>query len=309
MKTHTLLILMLCLTFNAWAYDFKVGGLCYNITSATPPYEVELTYETISFNSYSGSLTIPSVVSYSGNDYSVTSIGASAFKNCSGLSSIVIPSSVGSIGFRAFSYCTGLSSVVVPSAVSFIGSYAFNNCTSMTSVNIPDGVTSIDMYTFSNCSSLTTLTIPSSVNSLGTEAFSNCTGLTLLISKSTTPATIILATDVFFNINKTTCVLKVPANTKADYEAANQWKDFIKIEEEVSVVLSSLIKDEVSVYISNNELFVYGQLNNKILAIYDLQGNLFYRGIVVGDEFNLPLAQKGVCVVSIDNHTYKVLSR
>lgn len=52
-------------------------------------------------NEYTGSVTIPASVSFSGDEYGVTSIG-SAFYNCSGLTTIALPNSVTSIGSSAF---------------------------------------------------------------------------------------------------------------------------------------------------------------------------------------------------------------
>jgi hypothetical protein len=108
---------------------------------------------------------------------SVTSIGNSAFANCSGLTSITIPDSVMSINNNAFYRCSGLTSVTIGSGVTSIGVSAFWECTSLTSIIIPDGVTGISNQTFSGCSSLTSVTIPNSVTSIGNMAFSNC-GLT-----------------------------------------------------------------------------------------------------------------------------------
>ena len=108
----------------------------------------------------------------------VTSIGDSAFFDCTSLTSVTIPDSVTSIGEYAFYNCTSLTSVTIPNSVTSIGEYAFYNCTSLTSVAIPDSVTSIGEYAFSHCTSLTSVTIPDSVTSIGRYAFYYCTSLT-----------------------------------------------------------------------------------------------------------------------------------
>ena len=76
-------------------------------------------------------------------DGSVTSIGSSAFRGCTGLTSITIPNSVTSIGEDAFYGCTGLTNITIPDSVTSIGRYAFMNCTGLTNITIPDSVTSI----------------------------------------------------------------------------------------------------------------------------------------------------------------------
>ena len=117
------------------------------------------------------SLTIPS---------GVTSIGDSAFRGCSGLTSLTIPSRVTSIGNCAFSGCSGLTSLTIPSGVTSIGWCAFEGCSGLTSLTIPSGVTSIGEMAFYGCSGLTSLTIPSGVTSIGEMAFYGCSGLTSL---------------------------------------------------------------------------------------------------------------------------------
>ena len=78
------------------------------------------------------------------------------------------------IGQYAFRDCSSLTSVIIPSSVTTIGGAAFQDCSSLTSVNIPSGVTEIGEYTFSGCGSLTSVKIPSSVTSIGEFAFSGC---------------------------------------------------------------------------------------------------------------------------------------
>ena len=48
---------------------------------------------------------------------SVTEIGSSAFKGCTGLTSVVTPDSVTEIGGSAFKGCTGLPEITIPSSV------------------------------------------------------------------------------------------------------------------------------------------------------------------------------------------------
>ena len=123
-------------------------------------------------------LVISKNISYEGYTLNVTSIGESAFSDCTSLTSVTIPDSVTSIGDSAFYNCTSLTSVTIPDSVTSIGKYAFYKCTSLTSVTIPDNVTSIGDSAFSDCTSLTSITIPDSVTSISNFAFYKCTSLT-----------------------------------------------------------------------------------------------------------------------------------
>src|SRR5215471_10020522 len=56
----------------------------------------------------------------------VTSVGGSAFYECSSLTSVVIPNSATSIGYSAFEECQNLANVTIGNSVASIGDYAFN---------------------------------------------------------------------------------------------------------------------------------------------------------------------------------------
>ena len=151
------------------------------------------------------------------NGLPVTSIGDSAFENCTGLLSVTIPDSITSIGNSAFLGCTSLTSVTIPDSVTSIGREVFSGCDAISEITLPfvgtteDGsqttqlacifgsvswaqdnssvpsslkkviITSgaeIGDYAFYGCSSIESITIPESVTSIGYQAFAECTGLT-----------------------------------------------------------------------------------------------------------------------------------
>ena len=147
------------------------------------------------------------------NDLPVKSIGASAFRNCSDITSVIIVDSVKYIGNNAFKNCTGLESITLPfvgasensagyeqvfgyifgyttsSSGTFVngatyqyhdlsktyGYYHYYIPSSLKEVTITGGT--INSFAFNNCSRLTSITVPDSANSIGTRAFYNCRGL------------------------------------------------------------------------------------------------------------------------------------
>ncbi len=159
---------------------------------------------------FSGEANIITTLKYDGRTMNVTSIMASAFKDCTVLTSIAIPNSVTSIGEDAFSYCS-MTSVAIGNGMTTISESAFEGCDGLTKAEfasveslceidfkdyganplnyahhlyingkevtdlvIPNSVTSIGNYAFYGCSSLTSIAIPNSVTSIGWKAFSDC---------------------------------------------------------------------------------------------------------------------------------------
>ena len=121
-----------------------------------------------------GALVIPT--SFRGDP--ITGIVASAFEDCSNLTSITLPDSITDIGPNAFMRCSSLTSINIPEAVTSIEENVFANCENLTSITIPDSVTSIGDGAFAICYSLTNITIPDSVTSIGSQAFFGCIGAT-----------------------------------------------------------------------------------------------------------------------------------
>ncbi|MCL2796710.1 MAG: leucine-rich repeat protein [Firmicutes bacterium] len=116
----------------------------------------------------------------------VTRIPSNLFYNEPGIKKVVFAANsvCTAIGGSAFRYCSGLTSISFPASLTSISSNAFEECTSLTSVVIPDAVTIVGSYAFKNCSAITGITIGSSavgtslMGGLGTQAFYQCYAVT-----------------------------------------------------------------------------------------------------------------------------------
>lgn len=187
---------------NALAYPFRVGDLYFETLSDTT---VEVVRN--EFNRYDGeTLTIPSEITYSEKKYHVTGIKAYTFRDCSNLSSVIIPCSVTKIGEGTFSGCSKLTSITLEDGdktLVFDGtSNAFNGSPVETlylgrnigysddspftgkdklkSITIGPLVTRIADGVFYDCNALTEITIPNNVKSIGILAFAGCRNLAKL---------------------------------------------------------------------------------------------------------------------------------
>ena len=108
------------------------------------------------------------------NSPNITSIGDSAFRNCTSLTEFIVPDSVTSIGVNAFYNCTNLASITIANGVKSIPNYAFYGCSKLEDVIFSDTITSIGSYAFYNCSVLENVVLPETVTSISNYAFYNC---------------------------------------------------------------------------------------------------------------------------------------
>lgn len=145
--------------------------------------------------SASGTLEIPAT--YNGKP--VTTIGDTAFQNCTNLTDITIPNSITSIGCFSFSGCSNLKNVHITDLAAWCkiqfdmylpdygGVFISNplefaddlylNGAPVTDLVISEALTAIDSFVFCGYQSLTSVTISGDVQTVGSSAFLNCKNL------------------------------------------------------------------------------------------------------------------------------------
>ena len=156
---------------------------CTSLASVTLPSTLTSIGSNAFINDALTSIIIPS---------SVTSIGSRAFKGNAALVSVGLAEApqLTTIGNSAFENCSSLTSITIPNKVTSIGNSSFSGCSLLVAVNYGDTPTlaTIGYSAFKNCSSLTSITIPESVTTITGNSnqnvytpFAGCTSLTTVI--------------------------------------------------------------------------------------------------------------------------------
>ena len=143
----------------------------------------------------------------------VTTIGASAFQGCTGLTCVRFPN-VTTIGNSAFHGCTGLTEVSAPLATE-TGTTVFQNCNRLVKIDLATQ-SAFAANMFQNCHSLTALILrgDTMVTLSATNAFTNCYHLTGTANSTWNPNGL---KDGY---------IYVPAALIDSYKAATNWSTY-----------------------------------------------------------------------------------
>ncbi len=213
-----------------------VNDIYYEINNETHTASVTC----VDDNNYSGTLDIPSQITYFGTSYVVNSINA--IKDCPRLTTINFPHSLTTIEPNAIVNCDRLSSIIIPDSVTSIGNGNFRNCKRLSSIIvsegnpvfdsredcnaiidtnntliagcrstiIPNGVERIAHQAFEDCTELTSITLPVTVKQIGKKALAGCSSLTSI----TIPHSVTLIEDsAFYNCSTITSINIPPSVT------------------------------------------------------------------------------------------------
>lgn len=167
----------------------EIDGINYELNTT------DRTATVVSSNSYSGAIVIPETVVNNNRNYAVVAIAAGAFSQKS-ITSVVIPSSVTSIGASAFYQCTSLNAVTIGEGVQTIGESAFFGCSALLSISVPGSVSRIEKLAFGDCVVLADVTLNEGITYIGDAAFGYCPKLTSITIPSTITS---MGMAVFYN--------------------------------------------------------------------------------------------------------------
>lgn len=117
-------------------------------------------------------MTIPEIVNYEGNEYTVVEIGDEAsvdynpktsqpnYETNKNIKGINIPLTIKTIGDKAFKNLENLEEMNFPEGLTSIGAEAFKGCKSIKEINLPETLTEVGEGTFAECSSIKTIKVP-----------------------------------------------------------------------------------------------------------------------------------------------------
>ena len=154
----------------------------------------------------------------------MVSVGNSGLNNWVGCRFFTAPPTLTTYGNNALTGWTGVNQpLVIGGNVILLGSSSFSLWSNCPSLIIGIGVTVIPNTCFSGWTSATRVEILGQVTEMQTSAFSNLTSCNEFIIHTITPPTI--QSNTFASL-KSTCIIKVPAESVAAYQAAPNWSVF-----------------------------------------------------------------------------------
>ena len=188
------------------------------------------------------SLVIPSSVSTIGEDFA-----SDELKSLSVAAGNETYSTIGDVLYNkektALLYaCKSITSIDMPATLKRIESEALCGCIQLTKVVIPDNVISIGYRAFLACSGITSMTLGKSVGNIGEDALYACTALRELTVLAEVPPTFqncsTYGDKEFDEEVYTYCQLTVPEDSKDAYSNTMPWSKFSKMSE---IVVSKIV--------------------------------------------------------------------
>ena len=156
---------------------------------------------------------------------SVRKLGKASFRNISALTAVTLPNGLKTFDWYVFYECPNLATLNLPSSLESIG-YRSLYSIKVSSIVVPENITVLEDWFLYCCPELTSVVLPSTLTEIYQDSFSYDPKLKTVTCKAATPPVITAGQEVFKNTPIGSATLRVPAGSKALYQAAEGWKDF-----------------------------------------------------------------------------------
>ena len=219
------------------------GGVTYTVTGIERPYRWGTTLQNVTVASDNAYLSSQNGVIFNKDKTvllwypcgkpdasytvpaSVTKLGEASFSDIPALTSVTLPNGLKRIGDSVFHTCTNLTTLNLPSSLESIGFSSLRSI-KVSSIVVPENITALDGYFLAGCPELTSVVLPSTLTEIYQDSFSYDPKLKTVTCKAATPPVITAGHYVFAGTPIASATLRVPAGSKALYQAAEGWKDF-----------------------------------------------------------------------------------
>jgi len=208
---------------------------CTSLEEVSLPKSLEKIVEYYDDGAFRDCTNLKTVTFAPGGTKSAT-IARSAFRDCSKLESINLPGNYTSIGGSAFKGCTSLTSFAWATSsddlvTQTIADDAFNGCENLVSISLPGHLTTVGNGAFYGCIRLKKAVIPEGVTSIGYNAFRGCTSLEeVSLPKSLEKIVESYDDGAFRNCTNLKTVTFAPGGTKSATIARSAFQDCSKLE-------------------------------------------------------------------------------
>ncbi|UTD03840.1 leucine-rich repeat domain-containing protein [Treponema socranskii subsp. buccale] len=161
---------------------------------------------------------------------SVRKLGKASFSNISALTSVTLPNGLKTIDWLVFYECPNLATLNLPSSLESIGDYSLRSI-KVSSMVVPENIKVLNNGSLAFCPELISVELPSTLAQIRWYLLSRNPKLKTVTCKAANPPVITAGQEVFKGTPIAFATLRVPAGSKALYQAAEGWKDFGTIEE------------------------------------------------------------------------------
>ncbi|MBQ9014472.1 MAG: leucine-rich repeat protein [Bacilli bacterium] len=158
-------------------------------------------------------------------------IPENAFRGCTALAEITLPSSVTTLsGTNAFDGCIGLYTIVLPNSITSIGSYCFSGCSNLVSVNFPYSTETVPSYYLNGCIKVKSMKFPGNtlankgVKTVSAYAMNGCTKLQTLEFGSLVTKIDGSCTNGTTKSLNITCFSYIPPTLTSTFDSSNEEK-------------------------------------------------------------------------------------